>query len=171
MWTSVWVKPSSGWTTVWVTGWTSVWVTPKKMKKKRENRIDSSALFSFERMCWISVQTVDNPVPETFKIGVSICQSEDFFDQWISSFDWSIGDSSILIDWKRIYDFSLPIKERRSQCLKFWNAWNSKSIDDLKQLIFCFFQVQKFCLIESMIHVIKDVGIIKFFVQWDHHGK
>ena len=122
-------------------------------------------------MCWISVQTVDDSVSKTFKIGVSICQSEDFFDQWISSFDWSIGNSSISIDWKRINDFSLPIRECRSQCLKLWNIWNSKSIDDFKKLIFSFFQVYEFCLIESMIDVIKDVGIMKIFVQRYHHGK
>lgn len=53
----------------------------QKDEKKRENRIDSSALFSFEKVCRISVQTVDDSVSKTFKIGVSICQSEDFFDQ------------------------------------------------------------------------------------------
>ena len=108
----------------------------------------------------ILVQRVDNPVSEPVKVGVSVSQSQHFFDERVSAFHRTIGNSYVSVGRKGIDDLVFPVRKSRSEIFKLFNIRDPEIIDYFNKSVLSIIKISEGRVVEFSVQMIKLMSFV-----------
>ncbi len=113
---------------------------------------------SLKRMSGKFIERVEDPVAETFEVGIAVGQLQDLLDQGVPSLDRTVGDSSSFDLAEGIEDLRSPFPQSQGELFEFSYSGTAVIQNDIVKFRRKFLSVFLLPIVEADIAVIELIG-------------